>query len=101
MRLNDAAPVRITGGSSYPASVPLQAAEMLLATREAQEGWLGNARDTVLVTAHASRADEITIHPGLVWLVSGGGSVQRIEQPSSARSSSWRVPCCRCGLRPV
>ncbi|HUE87622.1 MAG TPA: right-handed parallel beta-helix repeat-containing protein, partial [Vicinamibacterales bacterium] len=73
VRLTDAAPVRITGGSSYPASVPLQAAEMLLATREAQEGWLGNARDTVLVTAHASRADEITIHPGLVWLVAGGG----------------------------
>lgn len=69
--VTDARPIVITGGGSYPARTSVTNAAMLLDTRVAQEGWLGNAADTVLVTSVRSNTEHVTIHPGLTWSVSG------------------------------
>jgi hypothetical protein len=62
-------PVQITGGGSYPARVHLPLAAALLATPTGHEGWLGNARDTVILHGAAARTDSATVRPGLVWSV--------------------------------
>ena len=81
--LTDVRPIVITGGSSYPARIALEVAATLLETREAQEGWMGNAADTVLVTSATSRAENVTIHPGLAWAVYGGGPTSSPAQIAS------------------
>jgi hypothetical protein len=73
-RLDSVRPIRITGGASYPARIPLNAAALLLSSREAHDGWRGNARDTVLiqpVDVNDPRSP-VNVHPGLVWKVPGG-----------------------------
>jgi hypothetical protein len=72
--------VRITGGATYPARLPVSAAAALLSSAGAVQAWTGNAADTVLVTAMVAAPDlEVTIHPGLVWHIGwgpAGGSVR-------------------------
>jgi hypothetical protein len=70
--LEEVRPIRITGGASYPAELTVSHAAALLRTGEAHEGWLGNARDTVLVHMFGSvGADSVTVRPGLAWTVFG------------------------------
>jgi hypothetical protein len=66
-----ALPITITGGAGHPARLPLQIAARLLPTREAQQTFLGNARDTVIVTGETGDADSVSISAGLAWAVNG------------------------------
>jgi hypothetical protein len=75
--IQEARPIRITSGSSYAAHLPLREAAVLLPTKESQDGWRGNARDTVLLTVTGTHAERVVIHPGLTWVVLGSGQGYR------------------------
>lgn len=62
-------PLIITGGASYPASIPTGVVEALLPTLEAQDRWVGNAADTILVSHVWTRTtiSQLTIGPRLAW----------------------------------
>ena len=90
-------PIRITGGASYPAQLPLHFAAAMLPDQEVQDLWRGNARDTLLaVSDWYGTAAKLTIYPGLPWKAShpsGHVTVRLLElEPGAAWTISGRIP---------
>jgi hypothetical protein len=68
-------PIVIQGGQSYPAEFHVGNVPVLLPTLEAQEQWVGNARDTVILRhVRGTRLAEAVIGPRLGWALRGGSS---------------------------
>jgi hypothetical protein len=61
-------PITITGGQSYPASLPVAAAARLLPSLETQERWTGNAEDVVYVWGYGS-IEDLVVGPHLAWVL--------------------------------
>jgi hypothetical protein len=66
-------PIRITGGATYPASVPVSVLDELLGEAGAADSLTGNAQDTLLVLAMGQHTLPMTITPALAWRISAGG----------------------------
>jgi hypothetical protein len=72
-RLTIDRPIRITGGATYPASVPVSVLDELLGEAGAADSLTGNAQDTLLVLALGKHTLPMTITPALAWRISAGG----------------------------
>lgn len=62
-------PIRITGGATYPASVPVSALNELLGYAGAADSLTGNALDTLVVLSHGGHTLPMTITPALAWRI--------------------------------
>jgi hypothetical protein len=87
-------PIRITRGSSYPASINVPAAGVLLSAAGAENRLLGNARDTLVVSARGyGTIPHATIRPQLPWLMmlTGYFTVEHVGTLHMLPGSSLRL----------